>query len=185
MCLCCVWFVIAFVWFYSLNYNHIEISNTLNASLFVKCSRSGFQKKRQSQMEICHEIAKAINLPTDFLFCPVTFTPICGREASHRSQLLLMWVFDASGVASLKVCVVVSVWASVWSKRKKAESKTTSDGAAQKFRKKPARHLCGFAIPVLAASRLRVAVLDVDTAPSDGLTFIAKPETAMQISDHN
>ena len=135
-------------------------------------------------MEVTHELAKSIGAPSGFIADCETFTPICGRDDDHRSQLLLKWVFDARGTPSLKVCVVVTVWASVWSKRK--SSVKTSDGATRRFQKKPARHLVGFAIPAVAASRLRVAVLEVDdTAPGAGITYIAKPETVMQISDHN
>ena len=138
-------------------------------------------------MEVCHEIAKSLNTPSQFLADPEMFVPICSHPSSdgteHKSQLVCIWQFDSQAVPSLQVCCVVSVWASVWARR--CTTKVKQSGGDAKSNKKAARHLVGFGIPALSCSRLRVAPLQVDPSVGDGLTYKAVPETLMQVSEHN
>ena len=165
------------------------------SNLIGKCNRFGFQRKRQSEMEVAHEIAKGIGISLAFLSDPNLFIPICGHQdpeakTEHKSQLVLKWHISASGEAKLEVCCVVSVWASVWSRRKSSETKHA--GPESKKTKKAARHLVGFPVPALSVSRLRVATLECDEQSDTclagnfgGATFTATPESSMRVSGSN
>ena len=148
--------------------------------LFLDLTMYGFQQKRKSEMEVASEIVAKKNEATDFMSLPQELWPImcsssCDRAKDHRPQLLLMW--DDHG--RLHVACVVSVWASCWARR-------THLNVTGMKAKKPARHLVGFPVPIETVAKVRVAILEVDTVASEGgITYIARGETEMRISDHN
>ena len=144
-------------------------------------------------MEVAHIVARSLSVNINFITDPVLLIPICGHPADdgseHRSQLILKWIVKADGEApELQVCVVLSVWASVWARRKSKGPKvhSTSSEKQQKFVKKPARHLVGFPVPALCVSRVRVAPLTVDvTEGGKGLTYMATPDSPMRVGEHS